>query len=184
AATGATDGPSCDEACGSKVDWTKIPPVRPFPRLGYFIIYPTGPGYYSLLDQIRGDYREKAPNLPFGIFGFTPGSMFDVDFRYLDKPDNTQHDYLDCLKRIHLGDDWLLSFGGQTWLRVMNEVDSRLTTVNNNYELYRARAYADLWYQDRFRIFAEYLYAEAFNFDLEPLPIDINRSEFLNLFVD
>lgn len=179
-----SDGSSSGETCPGAVDWTKIPPVRPFPRLGYYVIYPTDPGYYSLLDQIRREYREKAPNLPFGTFGFTPGCMFDVDFRYLDKPDNTQHDYLDCLKRIHLSDDWLLSFGGQTWLRVMREVDSRLTTVNNNYELYRGRAYADLWYRDKFRLFAEYIYAEAFNVDLEPLPIDINRSDFLNLFLD
>jgi hypothetical protein len=194
AAARADDPEKCPDAppaepvfpCGSGggVDWTKVPPIRPAPRLGYFIVWPTGPGYYSLLDQLRGNYREKAPNLPFGLFGFTPWSWFDVDFRYLDKPDNTQHDYLDCLKRIHLGDDWLLSFGGQTWVRMMREVDSRLTTFNNNYELFRTRFDVDLWYRDVFRVYAEYIYADAFNFDLEPLPIDINRSDLLNLFAD
>ncbi len=165
-------------------DWTKVPPVRPTPRLGMVVLYPSGPGYYSLLDQIQGDYKEKAPNLPWGTFAFTPGSAFDLDFRYLDKPDNKQHDFFDPLKRIHPGDDWLLSVGGQSWVRTMNEVDSRLTTVNNEYQLVRSRLYADLWYQDRFRLFAEYIYAESFNNDLSPLPIDINRSDMLNLFVD
>jgi hypothetical protein len=180
------EGPKEEAACDgwSRVDWTKVPPVRPTPRLGMFVIYPSGPGYYSLLDQVRGDYREKAPNLPWGTFAFTPGSAFDLDFRYLDKPGNTQHDFFDPLKRVHLGDDWLLSFGGQSWVRTMNEVDSRLTTVNNEYQLIRSRFYTDVWYRDRFRLFAEYIYAESFNFDLDPLPIDINRSDLLNLFGD
>jgi hypothetical protein len=66
----------------------------------------------------------------------------------------------------------------------MNEVDSRLTTVNNEYQLVRSRFYADLWYKDRFRLFTEYIYAESFNQDLNPLPIDIDRSDMLNLFAD
>lgn len=174
----------CPVSDRGSVDWTKIPPVRPTPRLGMYVLFPTGPGYYSLLDQVEGNYVSKAPNLPWGTFAFYPGSTFDLDFRYLDKPDNQQHDFFDPLKRIHCGDDWLLSFGGQTWIRTMNEVDSRLTTVNNNYQLLRTRFYSDLWYRDRFRIFAEYLYADAFNFDLNPLPIDISRNDMLNLFVD
>lgn len=175
----------CQCCCGDRpVDWTKVPPIRPFPRLGYFIVWPTGPGYYSLLDHLEGKYREKAPIWPFSNFSFTPGSMFDVDFRYLDKPDNTQHDYLDFLKRIHVGDNWLVSFGGQSWVRIMNEADSRFTTRNNDYQLVRSRVDVDIWYRDVFRIYAEYIYAEAFNFDLPPLPIDINRSDMLNLFFD
>src|SRR4051794_19936678 len=70
----------CD-AC-TAFDWTKVPPLRPLPRLGMFVLYPPDAGYYSLLDQVRGDYQEKAPNLPWGTFAFTPGSAFDLDFRY------------------------------------------------------------------------------------------------------
>src|SRR5262249_42005794 len=146
-------------------DWTRVPPVRPPQRLGMFLIPPTGPGYYSALDQLLGNYREKAPNLPFGIFGLTAGSWSDIDFRYLDRPDNTQHDYLDPLKRIHLGDNWLLAFGGQTWVRYMNEVDSRLTAFDNDYTLLRTRVDADLWYKDLFRVYVEYIYAESFGFN-------------------
>src|SRR5205823_4341513 len=50
------------EPCAA-FDWTKVPPVRSTPRLGMFVIYPSGPGYYSLLDQIQGDH-EKARTCP------------------------------------------------------------------------------------------------------------------------
>src|SRR3954447_9249040 len=58
---------------GPTFDWTKVPPVRPTPRLGMFVIFPTDAGYYSLWGQLRGDYKEKAPNSPWGTYGFTPG---------------------------------------------------------------------------------------------------------------
>lgn len=178
------DPSPADLHCDGGVEWTKVPPLRPLPRLGMAVFFPNGPGYYSLTDQLQNHYQEKVPNLPWGSFAFTPASAFDLDFRYLDKPGNTQHDFFDPVKRIHLGDDWLFSVGGQTWLRTMNEVDSRLTTTNNDYQLVRTRLYGDLWYRDQFRLFVEGLYAESFNFDLNPLPIDIDRGEFLNLFVD
>jgi hypothetical protein len=158
--------------------------VRALPRPGYFLIPPTGPGYYSFLDWLTDCCREKPPITPFGIFGFYMPSFYDTDFRYLDKPDNKQHDYWDAVKRIHVGDNWLFSFGGQTWFRYMNEVDRQLRANNDVYGLYRGRLYGDAWYQDQFRFFIEYLYADAFWFDLEPFPIDINRSDFQNLFVE
>jgi hypothetical protein len=175
---------AADDECDGGFKWTKVPPVRPMPSLGMFLKFPTGPGYYSLTDQLCGNFENQAPKLPYGVFAFTPASLFDVDFRYLDDPKNKQWDFFDPVKRIHLGDNWLLSLAGQTWVRTMNEVDSRLTTQNNNYQLFRTRLAGDLWYQDKFRFYAEYIYAESFNFDLEPLPIDINRSDMLNLFSD
>ena len=170
--------------CPPGVDWTKIPSIRPLPRAGYFLIPPTEPGYYSLLDLIEGDCREKPPIQPWGFFAAYQPPFFETDFRYLDKPDNNQCDFWDPLKRIRCGDDWLLSVGGQTWSRYMNEVNSRLTTNNNTYDLFRTRVYGDLWYQDKVRFYAEFIYAESFGQDLNPLPIDINRSDLLDLFVE
>jgi hypothetical protein len=164
--------------------WSKVPPVRPFPRLGSFLVAPTGPGYYSLRDVIEGNYREAPPTFPYAPFAFYPPSFFDSDFRYLEKPDNKQHDLFDPLKRIHLGDDWLLSTGGSFWVRHMHEVGSRLSGRNNTYDLVRTRVYGDLWYRDQFRLFAEYLDAHSFSQDLPPLVIDVNRSDMLNLFAD
>lgn len=166
----------------SSFDFSGVPPVKAPSRTGMPILFPTDAGYYSLVDQVLGDRSEKAPKLPWGIFGFTPHSSFDVDYRYLDDPKNSQHDFLDPLKRIHCGDNWLVSVGGQTWIRTMNEVDSRLTTTNNEYQLFRNREYLDVWYQDRFRAFFEFLYADSFHFDLQPLRTDINRADALNLF--
>lgn len=170
--------------CCSTVDWTKLPPHRPHPRPGYFLLPPTLPGYYSFHDWVVSNYREKPPAQPWGGFLIYQPSFFDADFRYLEKPDNTQWDVWDPLKRIHPTDDWLLSFGGQAWWRTMNEVDSRLTIQNNDYGQVRTRLYGDLWYRDEFRLFVEGIYADSFWQNLAPLPIDINRADFLNLFVE
>src|SRR5690606_2708421 len=120
-------------------DFSAVPPVRPTPRLGMYVIFPTDPGYFSLLDQVHGHWKEAPPKRPWGSYAFTPGSAFDLDYRYVDSPDYDWQDFFDPVKRIHLGDNWLLSFGGQAWIRTMKEVDSRLTAVANEYELVRTR---------------------------------------------
>ncbi len=174
-----SEGVPCDPP---KSVWAKVPPVTPIPRPGNFFILPTGPGYYSLLDVVEGNYREKPPKFPYPPFCIDAGSFFDNDFRYLDDPNNTQHDYLDPIKRIHLGDNWLLSFGGEERLRAVNETDSRLSGRDNNYQLLRTRVYGDLWYKDRFRVYAEFIDAQSYNQNLPPLAIDVNHSDLLNLF--
>jgi hypothetical protein len=171
--------------CGEPpFDFAKVPPVRPTPRLGYFLVAPTGPGYYSFLDWLLDNRPDQPPVMPYGYFPLNTTPFFDIDFRYLDKPDNTQHDFWDPLKRIHVGDNWLLSIGGQTWFRYMNEVDFQLTERNNVHGLFRERLYSDLWYRDQFRFFIEYLYADSVWQDIDPILIDINRSDFQNLFVE
>jgi hypothetical protein len=173
-----------DKPSDASFDWSKVPPVEPMPRLGNFYIRPTGPGYYSLCDLLTDHYREKPPNFPWPPQSIDADTFFNNDFRYLDKPDNTQHDWLDPIKRIHLGDNWLLSIGGEERVRYMSEVDSRLTGKNNTYELLRSRVYGDLWFRDVFRVYIEYLDAQSYNQDLTPLAIDVDKSDLLNLFVD
>ena len=46
------------------------------------------------------------------------------------------------------------------------------------------RLYTDVWYKDWFRFYAEGLYADSTAQSLTPLPIDRDRGDFLNLFVD
>jgi hypothetical protein len=174
------EAPKCEDAPSL---WSKVPPVQPVPRTGWFLIPPSGPGYYSFLDWVTDHYREKPPIFPTSPYSLFIGTFFDnADYRYLDKPDNTQHDWLDPLKRIHLGDCWLLSLGGEFRFRLMNEVDSRLTGLDNNYDLLHTRLYADLWYKDLFRVYLEYIDAQSYNQDLPPLRIDVNHSDFLDLF--
>ena len=168
-----------------KFNWSQTPAVTPMPRVGIFTIPPAGPGYYSLWDLMTGNKREAPPVSPYAPFALLPTSAFDIDFRYLDKPGH-EKDFFDPAKRIQLNDDWLLSFGGQFWYRYMHETDSRLNAAgaDNNYHLFRTRFHADLWYQDRFRLFAEFLDARAAGQDLPALAIDKNHTDMLNLFAD
>lgn len=166
------------------VDWKKVPPVRVYPRTGDFPVPPTGPGYYSLHDWLTCNYREAPPKFPYFRFALMPPSFFDSDFRYLDDPNNTDYDWSDFLHRIHLGDNWLFATGGNFWMRYMHEVNSRLSGFDQDYTLLRTRVWADLWYRDLVRIYAEFLDAHSIDPDLPPLRIDVNRSDFLNAFVE
>lgn len=177
--------PQSSDSTKQKFNFSQTPPVTPMPRVGIFGIPPAGEGYYSLLDLVTGKKREAPPVSPYAPFALLPTSAFDIDFRYLEKP-NQEKDFFDPLKRIYLNDDWLLSFGGQFWYRYMHETDSRLNAAgtDNKYHLFRTRFHADLWYQDRFRLFAEFLDARTSGLDLAPQPIDQNYTDMLNLFAD
>ncbi len=106
-------------------DWSKVLPVTPMPRPGLFGIGPSGPSCYSVWDMFTGKKREKPPVSPYGRFALLPTSAFDIDFSYLEKPDH-EKDVFDPVKRIHMGSDWLLSFGVVSWYRHVRETDSRL----------------------------------------------------------
>ncbi len=147
-------------------------------------IFPTGPGYYSLKDVLTDNYLEKPPVYPWPPFTLDLVPFFDNHFRYLDEPDNTQRDWLDPLKRIHLGDNWLLSLGGEERIRFNDERDSRLSGTNNIFESERSRVYADLWFRDVFRVYVEFLDAQVFNESLPPSGNDVNKSDLLNFLVD
>lgn len=185
-APGAGDLPKPEAPKPEPPFWSKVPPLSPNPRLGNPFLFPTGPGYYSFSDWIRGNYREAPPKNPWPPFSIDAFPFFDNDFRYLENPDNKQHDFWDPIKRIHPNDNWLFSFGGEERFRYANEPANgiRLTGVNNEYQLNRVRLYGDMWYLDRLRIYAEYIDAQSYNENIASLPIDVNRSDMLNLFAD
>ena len=184
AAPGAVVPPAAPAAdCCDEV-FRKVPPVYPYPRPGFFPVPPTGPGYYSLLDAVTGNCRQCPPRYGYPRHALMSQPFFDADFRYLDDPNNTDTDRFDPLKRVRVGDNWLFSTGGQTSSRLMNEYNSRLTAGDNNYLLSRARVYGDLRYRDQLRFYAEFIGAYSSWQDLPPLPIDQNKADFLNLFVD
>jgi hypothetical protein len=177
-----------DKKDGPQPFWAKVPYLEPPPRPGWFLLPPSGPGYYTGLDAFRGKCLDKAPFYPYRPV------FYDNDFRYLDKVDGKPVDCLDDLKRIHIGtffdpcnDDWLLSVGGEERLQFKQENggnNGRITGADNNYQLLRSRVYGDLWYKDQFRIYIEYIDAESYNQNLPPLSIDVNRSDILNAFAD
>ncbi len=165
--------------------WANVPPPYPWPPLGWAFRRPTGPGYYSLWDMVTNNYRDKPPPYPWPPFGLDIVPMFDANFHYLDNPDNTEHDPIfDWTKRLHIGDNWMFSTGGEERVRYDNEVDSRVSGKDNNYDLERIRIYGDLWYKDQFRVYIEFMDAEAFNYALPPLGIDRDRDDLVNAFVD
>lgn len=173
------------KAAGSKFDMSKVPPVSVPSRPGLFLLPPAGSGYYSFWDLITGNKREKPPVAPYAPFALLTTPAYDIDFRYLDNPDH-EKDIFDPVKRMHLGNDWLLSFGGSFWYRYMHETDSRLNPdgTNNDFHMLRTRFHADLWYRDRARLFAEFLDARTFGSELPPLATDRNHADLLNLFTD
>src|SRR5690606_5709358 len=101
---------------------------------GMFSAPPSGPGYYSLWDLITDNKRENRPVRPYIPMALMPTSAFDIDFRYLENPEHEQ-DIFDPVKRIHIANDWLLSFGGSFWYRYVHETDSRLNAadIDNNF---------------------------------------------------
>ncbi|AEJ00597.1 hypothetical protein Nit79A3_0719 [Nitrosomonas sp. Is79A3] len=167
------------------VDMSKVPPVTAPSRPGLFLLPPTGPGYFSLWDLITGNKREKPPVAPYAPFALLTTPAYDIDFRYLDTPGH-EKDIFDPVKRMHLGNDWLLSFGGNFWYRYTHETDSRLNAAgtNNDFHMLRTRFHADLWYKDKVRLFAEGIDARAFGSELPPLVTDRNHADILNLFTD
>jgi hypothetical protein len=165
--------------------WEKNPPIWPVPRAGVFFVPPETPGYYSLCDQITDNEREKPPPFPYSRTGAMFGSFFNANFLYMEDPNNQYHDPIfDCLHRIHFGDCWMFSTGGEERLRLMDEQNSRLSGKDNRYMLERTRVYGDLWYSNIFRVYVEAIDARSTHQTLNPLPIDQNHGDLLNAFID
>jgi hypothetical protein len=176
---------------GPKTFWETVPPVTPYPRPGNFYVAPSGPGYYTLLDLLRDRELQDRPHDPYLQWGQNPNPFFNVDFRYLDNPNNTETDFLDPLKRIHLGDDWLLSLGGEIRNRYA-QIDNALLFNKNKvqagnddrYDLFRARLYEDLWYRDIFRLYGEFISADSSAQSVPRSNSDVDKADILNLFAE
>src|SRR5437588_9272898 len=103
------------------------------PRPGFFAVPPSGPGYYSMLDEVTGNCREKRPAFGYPPSAIMPFPNFDTDWRYVDQP-GYEPDALERLHRIHLGDNWLFATGGEFRTRWHNEINSRLSGKDNDYD--------------------------------------------------
>ena len=159
-------------------------PVQPFAPPGDAAIAPTGKGYYTLLAQLRGEEQEKPPRWPYARFGLLQPSFPEIDFRYLDAIPAEDRVWAEKLHRVPAGDHWLMSTGGDLRTRYNDETNARLTGRGDTYQTFRARAYADVWYEDLFRVYGEFLYGDSIWQDLPPLARDVNRGELQQLFVD
>lgn len=172
------------QAAASADPFSNTPPIFNFPRLGAYPVVPNGPGYYSAWDYLTGEYRQKPPPFPWGRISLKPFPFYDTNFRYLDAPDNTYFMWSDFMKRRQIGDEWLFSTGGEFRDRYMNEIDSRLTETVNRYEQLRTIVYGSLYHGEDFGVFIQYLDAQHLGNELPPLPIDRDRSDLVDLYVD
>jgi hypothetical protein len=167
-------------------DFSQVPDVKGLPPgIGVFTFnQPKGPGYYSVLDQILGNYRESPPKYGYTRLANQPQPFYESDFRYLDNPNNTDVVWTDSLKRIKIGDNWMFSTGGQAWSRYMDVLNQGLGKTRSVEDLNRVRAYGDLWYKDEFRIYIEYISADSIWQSIPPAPVDVEKNSFLNAFID
>jgi Alginate export len=181
----AADGKKGEEKKPSRIDpfWKDVPvTAKPF-KLGQTGALPKGPGYYSLRDQLNGCCREDAPPFPYSPIGLMPGSYFDSNWKFLDDPSKSWG-LTDGLKRQPLGCNWLVTSGGSFWWRYMSESNSRLGGTDQDYHLFRTRAFVDASYLDFGRIYFEAIDAQYEGASLPPLRIDQSRSDILNAFFD
>ncbi|OYP31631.1 alginate export family protein [Rhodopirellula sp. MGV] len=170
--------------CNS-IDWSKYPAtIHPMPKPGIVSVPPKGPGYYSTWDALTGQCRQQRPKSGYAPFAINAWPFYDSDWRYVESIPECQRTLTERLKRIHLSDSWLMSTGGEFWVRYNNETNSRLTANNNDFTLSHVRQYLDLSYGDSLRVYGEYVWADSFGEDLPPVPPDVDRGDILDLFVD
>ena len=182
---GTASAECCATAPAAPVTWHNLKfRFQTIEPAGAMPIAPTGPGYYTVFDRFRGTPSEKAPSWPYSRAGIIFSPFNEADFSYLDKVPFADRDWAEKLKRIPVGDHWLLSTGGEVRYRYNQENNSRLSGKNDDYNLIRTRIYGDVWYENIFRFYAEGLYADSSHQTLAPLPRDINRGDFQQMFFD
>lgn len=113
---------------------------------------------------------------------------YNEDFSYLDGPEGSyKKDFFDPIKWIHLDDNWTLSFGGSVRGRLESYTNPRFGAndpTQDTYYLWQTRLHADLRYDKFFRVFFEGIYAEKEDGDFPLRPIDENRYDIHQLFID
>ena len=165
--------------------WSRVPRSQVFPQPGNFVTPPKREGYHSVRDWVLGVERESLPKNPFSNLAPQPLPFFETNYRIVDPPgDDRSFPWLDRIKRVPLGDHWLFAAGGEYRWRYANEGNARLTTIDNNYYLNRVRVFGDLWYEDKFRAYIEFISADIAHNDLPPVLPDRDPADFLDAFIE
>jgi len=115
------------------------------------------------------------------------GMFYDNNFDYLCDPCYGNGYLGDNLKRLGIGDAITVDVGGQYRLRSHHERNMRglgLTGVDDDFLLHRTRLYVNTEIGSRVRVYAEMLDAVSNYENFGPRPIEENRTDLQNLFVD
>ena len=128
-------------------------------------------------DKEKEELTEKAKGAYKGVF-------YANDYSYLDDPCYEGHNLGDSFKRLA---DGKLDLGGEARVRYHSEENMRglgLTGRDDEFWLTRYRTFANYRINDTFRFYGEYLYADSAGETFAARPIEENRGEAQNLFVD
>ncbi len=113
------------------------------------------------------------------------GVFYANDFSYLRDPTYNGPSFLgDGLKGLH---DGKLDLGGEYRTRYHHENNMRgagPTGVDDQFWLTRLRLFSNYRFTENIRVYGEYLYADSAGEQFAPRPIEENRGEFQNLFID
>lgn len=137
-------------------------------------------------DACKKKAEEKKKALAAAVAGAYKPLFYDNNFSYLDDPAYNEWWPGDSLKRLTICDWASFDFGGQYRARQHAERNMRglgLTGNDDDFLLHRTRLFANAQIGE-VRFFGEYIDALSRYEDFNPRPIEENRSDFLNLFVD
>jgi len=113
--------------------------------------------------------------------------FYDNQFAYLEDPCQQETFLGDRLKQLQITPWAKLDIGGEYRLRHHSEHNHRgrgLTGLDDDFLLHRTRLYANLEMGEWARIYAEMNDALSTNETYPPRPIEENRTELQNLFID
>jgi len=133
------------------------------------------------------DSCEKQLAITKAVASSHKGVFYDNNFDYLCDECYDRHYLGDNLKRKPIFWDGILDIGGQYRYRYHKEQNMRglgLTGRDDSFSLHRTRLYANAEFGDRFRVYGEMLDAASFGENFGPRPIEENRVDLQNLFVD
>ncbi|MCO8125428.1 alginate export family protein [Stieleria sp. TO1_6] len=119
------------------------------------------------------------------MLGAYKGVFYANDYSYLNDPCYDGPSFFgDSLKGML---DGKLDVGGEARVRYHSENNFRglgLTGLDDDFYLTRYRMFANLRINDIFRVYGEYLYADSGGENFNNRPIEENRGEIQNLFLD
>ncbi len=130
---------------------------------------------------------KKKPTGKAAVAGSHKGLFYNNDFGYVLDPNNCDCWLGDAFKRRSPNCFITYDIGGQYRMRHHSERNIRglgLTGRDDDFLLHRVRMFANVEVGNNLRFFAEYLDAVSNYENFNPRPIEENRSDFLNLFVD
>ncbi len=115
------------------------------------------------------------------------GVFYANDFSYLNDPWYGGFYPGEAMKQLPFPAGGKVDLGGEIRVRYHNEVNMRgqgLTGLDDDFWLTRLRLFSNYRINDYFRFYGEYLYADSGGEFFTNRPIEVNRGEAQNLFID